>query len=95
MNQELAEQLKSAGFPDTKIVRDAIVINDEWFSPSLEVLIKECGEKFHGLWRMMDLWYAKSDIGQEIRGSTPEEAVAKLWLELNKKNDIIKNPTTK
>lgn len=64
------------------------------FVPTLEELIEACGERFRGLeagdWRAEDksvIWYAKSKSEVIVEGSTPTEAVAKLWLVLNKKDD--------
>lgn len=58
----------------------------------LSSLVESCGDKFRGLeigdWMEEDnskLWYAKSKDEIIIQCSTPEEAVANLWLELNKK----------
>ena len=62
--------------------------------PTLSELIEACGDKFDNLRHGEGLivgslvWTASSkEIEKEIfhnEGSTPEEAVAKLWLELNK-----------
>lgn len=62
-------------------------------SPTLSELVEACGEGFGLLLRTTkENWCAGNSCDQhgEIRvprgfGSTPEEAVAKLWLELNKK----------
>ena len=68
-------------------------------SPTLSELIKACGEGFYGIrvwsdtddkigYQAMDDWHSEEEhcgmIGATF-GSTPEEAVAKLWLEINKK----------
>lgn len=62
-----------------------------WFEPTLSELIEACGNEFafvcrgydQELW--LDSWGAESTNGKVITGaSVPEEAVAKLWLELNK-----------
>lgn len=70
--------------------------NDEQiYEPSLSELIEACGENFFQLEREYDSYtfetlnwscypHINSGINEMIRGSTPEEAVAKLWLELNK-----------
>ena len=56
-------------------------------APTLSELIEECGEEFYALWvRGDNTWFACKDMGDiGAEGSTPEESVAKLWLELNKK----------
>ena len=85
MNYELAKQLKEAGFPQHK---PNCVDKDQWeyYSPSLSELIEACGEEY----RMMKYsvehlgWFA-GGYKEEGFGQTPTEAVANLWLELNKK----------
>lgn len=62
------------------------------YIPTLSELVRACGEKFQ-LTKWKDSWTASEEIyyddaGYQDRigqGSTPEEAVANLWLELNKK----------
>lgn len=58
--------------------------------PTLSELIEACGDK---LWSLINgkahrsgKWIAQTDEEDpgRISGDTPEEAVAKLWLELNK-----------
>lgn len=62
----------------------------EAYSPTLSELIEACGEKF-GMLRSplgQRKWTAQGDGGESLvftEGSTPEEAVARLWLALNKK----------
>lgn len=57
--------------------------------PTLEELIEACGEGFHklsktGVW---STYGARSNGAVEIEvGANPTEAVARLWLALNKKN---------
>lgn len=56
--------------------------------PTLEELIDACGNRFDFVQnKTMDNggWRAISGGGQEGHGKTPTEAVAKLWLALNKK----------
>ena len=64
------------------------------YAPTLEELIEACGKDFHGLWNggtegRWDSWSADSWLdGQrnnEEYGTTPTEAVARLWLVLNNK----------
>lgn len=65
---------------------------DEIFIPTLSELIKACGDEFISLDKLVheekNNWKARGKITKSklvhIAGSTPEEAVAKLWLELNK-----------
>lgn len=65
------------------------------YSPTLEELIEACGERFGNLAREEYYndgslkhvrWVAYSDESSRDTGfgSSPEEAVANLWLELNK-----------
>jgi hypothetical protein len=61
-------------------------------SPMLSELIEACGNAFESL-RMRDhQWLAMANIelldkSQGRLGKTPEEAVARLWLTLNSKNE--------
>ncbi len=87
INYELAKELKEAGFPETT----------EYYgvNPTLSDLIEACGEEFGSLERRVlelgiiqniivwDCW--GSNPQNQGYGSTPEIAVAKLWLALNKK----------
>lgn len=65
----------------------------EVYLPTLEELIEACGEGFQSLTREgMQSYsaFSKDYISHEAstngcEGKTPSEAVAKLWLELNKK----------
>lgn len=133
MNQELAQKLKYAGFPE--VTRIAVELNlrryrpmtpiDAASHPFLQELIVETGNI--ALWRAKlysdieytkEVWFADIDLDSSIQlkhyadtdinrkngystkpfltgyidthlkyivfGSTPEEAVANLWLELQK-----------
>ena len=60
--------------------------------PTLSELIEACGERFallgvqDGIWCAYDTWDLPNAISNTLtRGSTPEEAVANLWLSLNEK----------
>lgn len=75
MIYKLAKQLKDGGFPKER----------EWIDPTLSELIEACGEDadfklqyFHNIKK----WVAEMK-GKLGTGYPPEEAVAKLWLELN------------
>jgi hypothetical protein len=91
MNYELAKQLKDAGFlANRNFVHKSEILPD----PYLSELIRECGKKFHMLVRWGDDSYKAHErydfdmeqfMGEQGSGKTPEEAVAKLWLSLNKK----------
>ncbi len=56
--------------------------------PTISELIEECGNNFHVLHRWITmkglLWGAADRYGLIEEGKSPEEAVAKLWLKLNK-----------
>ena len=101
MNYELAKQLKDAGFPlkqypseyegdaGANEFRDGNIL---FIVPTLSELIEACGEKFDSLIKYESGWCAgiyhtRTDSWAKRygKGSTPEEAVAKLWIALNKK----------
>ena len=53
--------------------------------PTLEELIDACGKEFVWLERLKTgKWNAQATIVKTVFGKTPLEAVAKLWLKLNK-----------
>ncbi len=69
---------------------------DKFYVPTLSELIEACGDKVKRLEKKRKLWHAVEDdeccddpqdqYGYcRTSGSTPEEAVANLWMELNKK----------
>ncbi len=85
---EQAKKLKDAGFPQPK-TKGFLDI----FAPTLSDLIKKCG-KYVNLFQLEDGWGASKSqngfdlvftLGEHTVGSTPEEAVANLWLAINKK----------
>ena len=99
MTYDFAKELKEGGWPRTIYFYDETKeIGNE---PTLEELIEMCpknykeGEHFNGdftlkvygdgSWHVgyehMDGWYE----GAEGEGSTPTEAVGRLWIALNKK----------
>ena len=99
MNYELAKQLSDAGFPqggkgkwvlppDTIIARR----DDRIYGPTLSELIEACGSNFQALFREQDRWTAQQELpANDPSGKfhiatavTPEDAVALLWLALNK-----------
>ena len=65
----------------------------EYRFPTLSEIIEKCGDNFISLNRIEDTGYFHAKGQLELlaspvfytEGSTPEEAVANLWLELNKK----------
>jgi hypothetical protein len=83
MNYELAKQLKDKGFP--KDIRFNRLFGHVWNPPTLSELIKACGyvdlvvRNNHS--RASQI-VGSMDIATEV-GSTPEEAVARLWLALH------------
>ena len=91
MTYELASQLRDAGFPQIgkgghlgppdKLVWRA---SDRVYCPTLSELIAAC-TTFCSLYRRGDDWCADGLDQPEQRGKTPEEAVARLWLALNRK----------
>lgn len=101
MNYELAKQLKDARFPYS----EDWYMNDNgdglFYKIGLSELIEACGDNFGSVGRYVDMtgkyiWEAiqQDEIIDEEhakfeRGDTPEEAVAKLWLELNKKKPTL------
>lgn len=94
MEYYLAKQLKEAGFPiqsgedGSQWIENPETDLDEIYAPTLEELIEACGEKIGALNQEANQWVAyphqlyMSD-GTAGFGSTPTEAVAKLWLALN------------
>lgn len=96
MNYELCKQLKDAGFPqeglgmfwDGQIFTTNDIYSD-LYQPTLSDLIESCGDEFLDLTNGISEWYADSvDENNNLKfhclGSTPSEAVAHLWLALNK-----------
>lgn len=80
MNYKLAKQLKDAGFPGSETCE-----KDELYHPTLSELIEACGKDLMALipiWKSKD-WVAYGE-DYAFSGKTHEEAVAKLWLKLNK-----------
>lgn len=100
MNYELAKELKDAGFPQEYALckpRDNAYLfggdKEAVFNPLLEELIEACECPrlllMKSPWKGKTLWQAfDSDdtfSSEQAEGSTPTEAVARLWLVLNKK----------
>lgn len=93
MNYELAKALQNARW----IYKDGSRSVGETATPTLSELIEACGDAFDSLVRVaitdhlgggnIIKWRAQARDPQtpDGRASTPEEAVARLWLSLNKK----------
>ncbi len=91
MDYELAKSLMDAGFPQTgkgsligslnKLVWRS---SDRVYVPTLEELIEACGENFCSLEKRHDGWLAYATCNQSCFAETPAEAVARLWLTLQK-----------
>jgi len=99
MSLELAIELQKAGFTRTfngNAGIEVMVSSDAYtglvYLPTLEELIEACGNgDFVLSKRDDDLWCATTDRYESIctdevgEGKTPTEAVARLWLVINKK----------
>lgn len=95
---ELAKQLKDAGFPQgissfNFIADDGLPLVSHGYSwsgecayiPTLSELIEACGDRFDQLDKDLGGFHCRPCIGVCERYNTPEEAVAKLYIALNKK----------
>ena len=78
---------------DINVIDAGQRVENEIAAPTLEELIEACGDQFRGLQRLENgKWYCTANAldwtenGIEVIESTPEEAVAKLWLALNTSN---------
>jgi hypothetical protein len=87
------EFIPSDGSVPVYSLGDAADVED-WFVPTLEELIEACGQRFQDLCLLGEAgqfqWYCsitKESDGEHMRhyGTTPTEAVSRLWLALNKK----------
>lgn len=94
MTYELAKELKDGGFPsECWEITSLVGAKVEAMTPTLSELIEACGEGRLLLERCYDTaksgldvveyWIAQQGMNRE-QGATPEEAVARLWLALNK-----------
>lgn len=92
ISYELAKKLREAGFPNLQSRNDDVLL-DYAESITLEELIDACGDKFsylskkHGGWQANSIFIVKDNVAgqEEWIGKTSLEAVANLWLALNKK----------
>ncbi len=98
IDYNLAKELEDAGFvqslptPQGQYLHDHTVSpSRHYYLPTLSELIEACGENFFTLVRTHYTggigWFARDtrEGYNPVMGSTPEEAVARLWLALNKK----------
>lgn len=91
MNYELAKKLKDAGFPQNNhyyCLEDGTI--SDVCIPTLSELIEACGKDFETLswYEYPDKWMVtggKEEI-EEFIASSPEEAVAELYLEISKQS---------
>ncbi len=91
MTYELLKQLKDAGFPQNNhyYCREDGIISDVCI-PTLSKLIEACGDKFGFLSKVQGensfIAQVPGGVAQfNDKSSTPEEAVIRLYLALNKK----------
>jgi hypothetical protein len=89
---QLARQLKDAGFPQSELARAQRKAGYDYVCmPALATLIETCAEGFGALRREAYVWVACEYISERGRwgnaheGESPEDAVARLWLSLNRK----------
>jgi len=102
MNYELAKKLKDAGFEQygngtLAVCPPGSTEADIAYIPTLEELIEACGDGFDALFgpysslnnhegvRIRD-WRCDSTGSSTATGKTAKEAVANLWLALNRTN---------
>ena len=94
MDNDLAKELKQAGFPQTlhynaRGVADYLETDANGRThivsvPTLEELIEACGVAFHSVERVSYApFLARGRQIMQATGQTPTEAVARLWLTLH------------
>ncbi len=98
MKYELLKKLVDAGFPKAELPKyskdlkepDYLIVDYVGNWPTLSELIEACEDEFAYLKRHFPsgIWEAATD-GYEQQGSTPEEAVANLWLSIKNNNEPI------
>lgn len=90
MDYDLAKELEDTGFETYKIRRfkpgeSFSVTTPTVPDPNLEDLIIACGDDFLSLDHTINGWRALSLVpGAKGSGLSPRDAVARLWLALNK-----------
>ena len=92
MDYELAKSLMDSGFPQIGKGRligspDKLVwrSGDRVYVPTLEELIDACGKNFGSLDKQPGGWRASANYDQSCFAETPADAVARLWLALQKR----------
>ena len=93
LDYNLCKKLKDAGFKNTEAVKWFLFPNKELLPhPTLSELIEAVGDKFESILHFGGKWQtnrvspeAEYRIEDVMWYETPEEAVANLWLKLNKK----------
>jgi hypothetical protein len=91
VDYKLTKELKDAGFPQEKqngwLETGGPDLKRAYF-PTLSELIEACGGPFERMGIEDERWYAIASRGgvqwSQSNCSTPEEAVARLWLALKK-----------
>jgi len=84
---EWSERSRHHGVTITPNDLDAHIqdIRDGYYCPDVADLIDACGERFARLWVSTSTWTAESkDPPHSALGDSAEDAMAKLWLALNK-----------
>lgn len=99
MQYEIAKELTNKGIVQ-EIEKKQIALKGTWtqislvnepldraYFPTLSELIEACGERFGALTqiRIGEWTIDDNNASNNLKGSTPEEVVALLWLSLNKK----------
>ena len=69
------------GSPDKLVWRSG----DRVYVPTLEELIEACGENFGSPDKQRGGWVASANYGQSCFAEAPAEAIAGLWLALQKR----------
>lgn len=94
ISYDLAVKLKEVGFPQPPLRgaydRDLQLSWYQAYIPTLSELISACGSDFMSISSGKGGWVAEQTVGLDggvATGSTPEEAVANLYLSINTKQD--------
>ena len=88
IDHELVKQLTDAGFPSSPYHLSELI---ESFGERIRMLYKTADTEDGGdEWRATDLGYALG-VSEPSVGKTTSEAVAKLWLALNKNDETNDN----
>lgn len=85
MNYKLLSDLKNAGFPMIEASREeTFTHSSEWICPNYTELLIACKEYLESIHYNGTSWIIKSKTGIQTDSFYLEEALACLWLELNK-----------